>query len=126
MKIKRNIVKRLTAGILTGAVNGLFGGGGGMQNLMKQAQQMQQKLQEAQQQLEELEVTGSASGDMVRVTVNGKKTVLSINIKPEACDPDDVEMLEDLVMAAINDAYTKAQAEEDRLMAPFAAMKGLL
>ena len=83
---------------------GGFGGGGGMQNLMKQAQQMQQKLQEAQQQLEELEVTGSASGDMVRVTVNGKKTVLSINIKPEACDPDDVEMLEDLVMAAINDA----------------------
>ena len=105
---------------------GGFGGGGGMQNLMKQAQQMQQKLQEAQQQVEELEVTGSASGDMVRVTVNGKKTVLSINIKPEACDPDDVEMLEDLVMAAINDAYTKAQAEEDRLMAPFAAMKGLL
>ena len=108
--------------------NGAGGGfgGGGMQNLMKQAQQMQQKLQEAQQQLEELEVTGSASGDMVRVTVNGKKTVLSINIKPEACDPDDVEMLEDLVMASINDAYTKAQAEEDRLMAPFAAMKGLL
>ena len=108
--------------------NGAGGGfgGGGMQNLMKQAQQMQQKLQEAQQQLEELEVTGSASGDMVRVTVNGKKTVLSINIKPEACDPDDVELLEDLVMAAINDANTKAQAEEDRLMAPFAAMKGLL
>ena len=107
---------------------GFPGGGmpGNMANLMKQAQQMQQKLQEAQQQLEELEVTGSASGDMVRVTVNGKKTVLSINIKPEACDPDDVEMLEDLVMAAINDAYTKAQAEEDRLMAPFAAMKGLL
>lgn len=108
--------------------NGAGGGfgGGGMQNLMKQAQQMQQKLQEAQQQLEELEVIGSASGDMVRVTVNGKKNISAINIKPEACDPDDVEMLEDLVMAAINDAYSKAQAEEDRLMAPFAAMKGLL
>lgn len=105
---------------------GGFGGGGGMQNLMKQAQQMQQKLAEAQQQLEELEVTGSASGDLVRVTVNGKKTVLSVSIKPEACDPDDVEMLEDLVMAGINDAYAKAQAEEDRIMAPFAAMKGLL
>ena len=105
---------------------GGFGGGGGMQNLMKQAQQMQQKLAEAQQQLEELEVTGSASGDMVKVTVNGKKTVLSVVIKPEACDPDDVEMLEDLVMAAIQDAYAKAQAEEDRIMAPFAAMKGLL
>lgn len=105
---------------------GGFGGGGGMQNLMKQAQQMQQKLAEAQQQLEELEVTGSASGDMVKVTVNGKKTVLSVVIKSEACDPDDVEMLEDLVMAAIQDAYAKAQAEEDRIMAPFAAMKGLL
>lgn len=105
---------------------GGFGGGGGMQNLMKQAQQMQQKLAEAQQQLEDLEVTGSASGDMVKVTVNGKKTVLGVVIKPEACDPDDVEMLEDLVMAAIQDAYAKAQTEEDRIMAPFAAMKGLL
>lgn len=105
---------------------GGFGGGGGMQNLMKQAQQMQQKLAEAQQQLEELEVTGSASGDLVKVTVNGKKNILSISIKPEACDPDDVEMLEDLIMAGINDAYAKAQSEEDRIMAPFAAMKGLL
>lgn len=105
---------------------GGFGGGGGMQNLMKQAQQMQQKLAEAQQQLEELQVTGSASGDMVQVTVNGKKNVLAVKIKPEACDPDDVEMLEDLVMAGIQDAYAKAQAEEDRIMAPFAAMKGLL
>ena len=101
-------------------------GGGNMQNLMKQAQQMQQKLAEAQQELEELEVIGAASGGLVTVVVNGKKQVLSINIKPEACDPDDVEMLEDLVLAAINDAYAKAQAEEDRLMAPFAAMKGLI
>lgn len=108
-----------------GAGGGGFGGGG-MQNLMKQAQQMQQKLAEAQQQLEELEVTGTASGDMVQVTVNGKKNVLSVKIKPEACDPDDVEMLEDLIMAGIQDAYAKAQAEEDRIMAPFAAMKGLL
>ena len=52
--------------------------------------------------------------------------MLAVNIKPQACDPDDVEMLEDLVMAAIQDAYAKAQAEEDRIMAPFAAMKGLL
>ena len=110
---------------------GNFGGGGGfgggnMQSLMKQAQQMQQKLQEAQQQLEELEITGSSSGGLVEVTVNGKKSVLSVRIKPEACDPDDVEMLEDLILAAVNDAYAKAQAEEDKLMAPFGAMKGLL
>ena len=101
-------------------------GGGNMQNLMKQAQQMQQKLQEAQQQLEELEVVGAASGGLVEVTCNGKKSILSVSIKPEACDPDDVEMLEDLILAAINDAYSKAQAEEDKLMAPFGAMKGLL
>ena len=101
-------------------------GGGNMQNLMKQAQQMQQKLAEAQAELEELQITGSASGGLVTATVNGKKVVLSVSIKPEACDPDDSEMLEDLVLAAINDAYAKAQAEEDRLMAPFAAMKGLI
>ncbi len=107
--------------------NGKMGGGaGGMQNLMKQAQQMQQKLIEAQQQLEDLQVTGSASGGMVSVTCNGKKEILAVSIKPEAVDPDDVEMLEDLVLAAINDAYGKAKAEEDRLMAPFAAMKGLM
>ena len=108
-----------------GGYGGGFGGGN-MQSLMKQAQQMQQKLQEAQQQLEEMEITGAASGGLIEVTVNGKKNVLSIRIKPEACDPDDVEMLEDLILAAVNDAYAKAQAEEDKLMAPFAAMKGLL
>ena len=107
-------------------VFGGFGGGGNMQNLMKQAQQMQQKLQETQQELDEMQITGSASGGLVEATVTGKKTVLSVKIKPEAVDPDDVEMLEDLVLAAINDAYKKAQEKEDELMAPFAAMKGLL
>ena len=108
-----------------GGKSGGFGGGS-MQNLMKQAQQMQQKLQEAQQQLEEITVTGSAGGGLVEADVNGKKTVLAVRIKAEACDPDDAEMLEDLVLAAINDSYTKAQAKEDELMAPFAAMRGLL
>ena len=109
-----------------GASGGGGFGGGNMQSLMKQAQQMQAKLQEAQQQLVELVVTGAASGGLVEVTANGKKSILSVKINPQACDPDDVEMLEDLIMAAVNDAYAKAQAEEDRLMAPFAAMKGLL
>lgn len=102
-----------------------FGGGNNMQSLMKQAQQMQQKMLEAQNSLEELQVTGSAGGGMVQVVCNGKKTVLSVSIKPEICDPDDAEMLEDMILAAINDAYQKAQAEEDRIMAPFAQMKGL-
>lgn len=113
-----------------GAGGGMKGGGGfggnNMQSLMKQAQQMQQKLQEAQAELEEMQVSGSAGGGLVEATVTGKKTVVAIKIKPEACDPDDVEMLEDLVLAAINDASQKAQEKEDELMAPFAAMKGLL
>ena len=111
--------------------NGAGGGHGGyggnnMQSLMKQAQQMQQKLQEAQQELEEMELVGMASGGLVQVTVNGKRSVLAVKIQPQACDPDDVEMLEDLMLAAINDAYQRAQAEEDRIMAPFGAMKGLM
>lgn len=111
-----------------GGKSGGFGGfgGGNMQSLMKQAQQMQQKLQEAQAELNEMQITGSAGGGLVEATVTGKKAVLSVKIKPEACDPDDVEMLEDLVLAAINDACQKAQAKEDELMAPFAAMKGLI
>jgi hypothetical protein len=108
-----------------GAKGGGFGGGN-MQSLMKQAQQMQQQLQEAQAELEAIEVSGSAGGGLVEATVTGKKAVVSIKIKPEACDPDDVEMLEDLVLAAINDACKKAQEKEDELMAPFAAMKGLM
>ena len=97
--------------------NGKMGGGaGGMQNLMKQAQQMQQKLMEAQQQLEELEVVGTASGGLVSITCNGKKEILAVSIKPEAVDPDDVEMLEDLVLSAVNEALKKADEETSNKM----------
>ncbi len=106
--------------------NGGGAGGGGMQNLMKQAQQMQQKLAEAQNELEETVVTGTSGGGMVTVEATGKKTVTSIKIDASVCDPDDVEMLEDLVLAAINDAYAKAAEAEEKIMAPFAAMRGLL
>ena len=101
-----------------GAGGGGFGGGG-MQNLMKQAQQMQQKLAEAQQQLEELEIVGSASGDLVKVTVNGKTTVLGISIKPEACDPDDVEMLEDLILTCVNEALRKVDSAQSQELGKF-------
>ncbi len=106
--------------------NGAGGNGGGMQNLMKQAQQMQQKLLEAQQSLEEKMVTGTAGGGLVTVECNCKKVINSVHVSPNACDPDDVEMLEDLVLAAINDAYAQATAEEEKVMAPFSAMKGLM
>jgi DNA-binding YbaB/EbfC family protein len=81
-----------------------------MQQLMKQAQKMQAQMLSAQQELAETEVSGSAGGGVVMATVTGSGEVLSVKIKPEAVDPDDVESLEDLVVAAIRDA-TRAAAE---------------
>ena len=75
---------------------GYGGYGGNMQQIMKQAQMMQKKLQQAQAELAEAEVVGKAGGGMVEVTLKGNKTPVAVSIKPEACDPDDVEMLEDL------------------------------
>ena len=80
--------------------------------LMRQAQKMQEDMKAKQAELEAAEYTGSASGEMVTVKMNGKHEVLSITIKPEAVDPDDIEMLEDLVAAAIN--ATVKQVDEDR------------
>ena len=73
--------------------------------LMRQAQKMQEDMKAKQAELEAAEYTGSASGEMVTVKMNGKHEVLAITIKPEAVDPDDIEMLEDLIMAATNEAY---------------------
>ncbi len=92
---------------------GGFGGGFGgnqMQQLMKQAQKMQQDMQKAQEELEVAEIQGQAAGGAVTVVINGKKILQSINIKPEVIDPEDGEMLEDLIVAAMNDAYAKADA----------------
>lgn len=93
-------------------------GGGNMQQLMKQAQQMQRKLQEAQQEIAETEVTGSAAGGMVEVTMMADKTPVAVTIKPEAVDPDDVEMLEDMILAALNDAVEQADKISKDLMGP--------
>ena len=92
---------------------GGFGGGPNMQQLMKQAQKMQQEFQRMQQELESKEFTAKAGGGAVEATVNGKREVLSLTIKPEAVDPDDVEMLEDLVVAAVNEAIRLYEAESD-------------
>lgn len=97
-------------------------GGGNMQQLMKQAQAMQRKLQEAQAEIAETEVTGSAAGGMVEVTMTGDKTPVSVTIKPEAVDPDDVEMLEDMILAALNDANEKAEKLSKDLMGPLGGM----
>ena len=77
---------------------------GNMANLMKQAQKMQKQMEDATKELEEKEITATAGGGVVEVTVSGKREVTKVKIDPEAVDPDDVEMLEDLIMAAINEA----------------------
>ncbi len=89
---------------------GGFQGGGGMnmQNMMKQAQQMQQRMQQMQEELEEREVEATAGGGVVKVVATGGKVVKSIEIQEAAVDPDDVEMLQDLIIAAVNEALAKA------------------
>ena len=82
-----------------------------IQNMMKQAQQMQERLQK---QMAELRVDGNAGGGMVIVTINGAKQVQSIRIDPEVVSKDDVEMLQDLIVAAINDAHKKVDEELTR------------
>ncbi|MBE9542891.1 MAG: YbaB/EbfC family nucleoid-associated protein [Proteobacteria bacterium] len=81
----------------------------GMGNMMKQAQQLQSKMMKLQEELAEKTVESSSGGGMVKVTANGRQQILSIQIEKEVVDPDDVEMLQDLVLAAINDALAKAQ-----------------
>ena len=100
------------------------GGQPNMQQLMKQAQKMQQQLVEAQSKLAETEVTGTAGGGLVTAVVTGNGEVVSVKIKPEAVDPDDVESLEDLVVAAIRDAATNAAELQQTTMGPLAGGLG--
>ena len=100
------------------------GGQPNMQQLMKQAQKMQQQLLAAQQELAEAEVTGTAGGGLVTATVTGDGQVRSLKIDPKAVDPDDVESLEDLVVAAIRDAAHNAQELSAEKMGPLAGGLG--
>ncbi|MCA1909534.1 MAG: YbaB/EbfC family nucleoid-associated protein [Magnetospirillum sp.] len=86
-------------------------------NLMKQAQQMQTKMAEMQAKLGDLEVTGAAGGGMLQVTLNGKFELKKIKIDKGLVDPEDVEVLEDLILAAFNDAKVKAEAAMQEEMA---------
>lgn len=97
------------------AKRGGFPNGGGMPgnmaNLMKQAQKMQRQMEESKKELEEKEYTAAAGGGAVEVTVSGKKEVVKVKLAEEVVDPDDIEMLEDLITAAVNQAFR--QMEED-------------
>lgn len=104
---------------------GGFGGGNQMQQLMKQAQKMQEQMAKAQEELEEAEIVGESAGGKVKVTVNGKKVVSAINIDPEVVDTEDIEMLEDLIMAALNNAYSSADEMHDEKMGAFGGTGGM-
>ncbi len=88
---------------------GKFGGmPANMNNMIKQAQKMQQEMLRAQQEIEEKEIEASAGGGAVSVKISGKKELLELNISPEVIDPDDKEMLQDLIIAAVNEGMRKA------------------
>jgi len=91
------------------ARGGYPGMGGNMNNMMKQMQKMQKKMEELQTQIDATEIEATAGGGAVKVVVNGKKEVLDIKIDPSVVDPEDVEMLQDLVIAAVNEAIRKAE-----------------
>ena len=97
---------------------GFPGGGmpGNMSNLMKQAQRMQRQMEESQKELETKEFTAKSGGGAVEVTVTGKKEVTKVKLSEEVVDPDDIEMLEDLVMAATNEALRMAEEANTEVM----------
>ena len=95
---------------------GGFGGGGNMQQLIRQAQKMQEKMTQAQEDLDAREYEASAGGGMVTCKISGKRELVSIEIKPEAVDPDDVEMLQDLILAAVNEALRTGEQTREEVM----------
>lgn len=100
------------------AKRGGFPGGmpGNMNNLMKQAQKMQKQMEETQKELQETEYEGTAGGGVVKVVVNGNKIVKSVSLAEEVVDPDDIEMLEDLIAAATNEALRAMEEDAKNKM----------
>ena len=91
-------------------------GMGNMQGMMKKMQKMQKEMLEAQEALNEQVFEGTAGGGMVKVTVNGQREILNVNLDESVVDPEDIEMLEDLVAAAVNDAIAKAKKDSEERM----------
>ena len=109
------------------AKRGGFPGGmmpGNMNNLMKQAQRMQRQMEEQQKELEEKTFTATAGGGAVAVTMSGKREVTKVTIDPDACDPEDMETLEDMVMAAVNDALHQIDEANSSVMGKLAGGLG--
>ena len=96
---------------------GMGGGPTDMNGMIRQAQKMQEEMAEKQAELEEREYDVAAGGGVVNVKINGKKEILSVKIDPEVIDPDDAETLEDLIVAAVNEAIKKVEAVSSEEMA---------
>ncbi len=92
------------------------GGMGNMNNMMKQVQKMQKQMQTMQKELEEKEVEATSGGGAIAVKVTGKKDLVDLKIDPDVLDPDDVEMLQDLIIAAVNEAFRKADEMMEKEM----------
>ncbi len=101
------------------------GGPGNMQQMIKQAQKMQEDMAAKQEELEAREYDISAGGGVVNVRINGKKEILSVKLSPEIVDPDDIETLEDLVVAAVNEAIKKVEAISQEEMQKITGSMGL-
>ncbi len=109
-----------------GGYPGGMGMPGNMNNLMKQAQKMQKQMEEQQKELETQEFTATAGGGAVEVTVSGKKEILEVKLSEEVVDPDDIEMLQDLIVAAANEALRKMDEATTGAMSKFTGGKGNL
>jgi len=92
-----------------------------MGNIMKQVQQFQNNMAKLQEELGEKKVEAASGGGMVTVVANGRKEIVSVKLEPEVVDPDDVEMLQDLIQAAVNDALSRAKAMETEEMSKLTA-----
>lgn len=108
-----------------GNFKGGFGGGMNMQNLMKQAQKMQEEMMKKQEELDNSIFEGSVASGMVKVELNGKKELVSIKLDKKVVDPDDIEMLEDLIKAAVNEAGNKADEAKENIMGGMSVPGGL-
>lgn len=104
---------------------GFKGGNGNMQNLMRQAQKMQEEMEKTAELLDDWEVVGTSAGEAVVVYMNAKKIINGIELDESVVDPTDVEMLEDLIMAAINDGYAKAEKIYEEKMGKYGNMGAL-
>lgn len=100
-------------------------GGGNMQQLMQQAQRMQREMEKAQEEVAALTAEATAGGGAVKVVVNGGKELTSLTLKPEVVDPNDIEMLQDLIMIATNEALRKIDAMAEERMAKVTGGQGL-